>query len=151
MFLNFQARNIRIRTLPFCIRLHCNYLHRSQPDCFLNSTFYPSAGTVSSLAAHFSVWLHVVSVRNIESHYEMAGWHHRLDGYESEETLGVGDWGLACCDSWGRKESDTTERLNWTECISFFFPHLLCHKIFFCLFRNFSSSTCYVLWQKKDE
>ena len=45
---------------------------------------------------------------------EMAGWHHRLNGCESECTLGVGDGqgGLACCDSWGRKESDTTERLN---------------------------------------
>ena len=41
----------------------------------------------------------------------MAGWHHRGDGCESECTLGVGDGqgGLACCDSWGRKESDTTE------------------------------------------
>ena len=48
---------------------------------------------------------------------EMAGWHHRLDGRESQWTPGVGDGqgGLACCDSWGRKESDTTERLNWTE------------------------------------
>ena len=48
---------------------------------------------------------------------EMAGWHHWLDGHESEWTLGVGDGqgGLACCDSWGRKESDTTERLNWTK------------------------------------
>ena len=47
---------------------------------------------------------------------EMAGWHHWLDGCESEWTLGVGDGqgGLACCDSWGHKESDTTERLNWT-------------------------------------
>ena len=47
----------------------------------------------------------------------MAGWHHRLDGRESEWTPGVGDGqgGLACCDSWGRKKSDTTERLNWTE------------------------------------
>ena len=45
---------------------------------------------------------------------EMAGWHHRLDGHEVEQTPGVGDGqgGLACCDSWGRKESDTTERLN---------------------------------------
>ena len=48
---------------------------------------------------------------------EMAGWHHWLDGRESEWTLGVGDGqgGLACCDSWGHKESDMTERLNWTE------------------------------------
>ena len=50
---------------------------------------------------------------------EMAGWHHWLDGHESEWTPGVGDGqgGLACWDSWGRKESDTTERLNWTELI----------------------------------
>ena len=48
---------------------------------------------------------------------EMAGWHHWLDGRESEWTPGDGDGqgGLACCDSWGRKESDTIERLNWTE------------------------------------
>ena len=48
---------------------------------------------------------------------EMAGWHHRLNGHEFEWTPGVGDGqgGLACCDSWGRKESDTTERWNWTE------------------------------------
>ena len=46
---------------------------------------------------------------------EMAGWHHRLDGQECEWTPGVGDGqgGLACCGPWGRKESDTTERLNW--------------------------------------
>ena len=45
----------------------------------------------------------------------MAGWHHRLNGHESEWTLGVGDGqgGLACCDSWGHKELDTTEWLNW--------------------------------------
>ena len=48
---------------------------------------------------------------------EMAGWHHWLNGRESEWTLGVGDGqgGLACCDSWACKESDTTEQLNWTE------------------------------------
>ena len=47
---------------------------------------------------------------------EMAGWHHRLDGRESEWTPGVGDGqgGLACCDSWGHKESDKNEWLNWT-------------------------------------
>ena len=48
---------------------------------------------------------------------EMAGWHHWLDGHEFEWTPGVGDGqgGLACCDSWGCKESDMTEWLNWTE------------------------------------
>ena len=51
---------------------------------------------------------------------EMAGWSHWLDGCESAWTPGDGDrqGGLACCDSWGRKESDTTERLNWTELTS---------------------------------
>ena len=48
---------------------------------------------------------------------EMIGWHHRLNGHEFGWTPGAGDgWGgLACCGSWGPKESDMTERLNWTE------------------------------------
>ena len=50
---------------------------------------------------------------------EMAGWHHQLSGREFEWTPGVGDGqgGLVCCDSWGRKESDTTEGLTWAEII----------------------------------
>ena len=48
---------------------------------------------------------------------EMVGWHHRLNGHGFGWTPGVGDGqgGLVCCGSWGRKESDTTEWLNWTE------------------------------------
>ena len=48
---------------------------------------------------------------------EMVGWHHQLSGHGFRWTSGVGDGqgGLACCDSWGHKESDTTEQLNWTE------------------------------------
>ena len=48
---------------------------------------------------------------------KMVGWHHWLNGHGFRWTPGVGDGqgGLACCGSWGRKESDTTERLNWTE------------------------------------
>ena len=48
----------------------------------------------------------------------MVGWHHQLDGYESEQALGVGDGhgSLACCSPQGCKESDTTEWLNWTAC-----------------------------------
>ena len=50
---------------------------------------------------------------------EMAGWHHWLDGRESEWTPGVGDrqGGLACCNSWGRKELDMTERLIWSDLV----------------------------------
>jgi len=53
---------------------------------------------------------------------EMAGWHHGLNGCESEWTPGVGDGqgGLVCCDSWGHKESDTTEWLIWSDLIWWF-------------------------------
>ena len=45
---------------------------------------------------------------------EMVGWHHRLNGHEFEQALGVGDGqgSLVCCSPWGHKELDTTERLN---------------------------------------
>ena len=48
---------------------------------------------------------------------EMVGWHHRLNGHEFEQAPEVGDGqgGLSCCSSWGHKELNTTERLNWTE------------------------------------
>ena len=48
---------------------------------------------------------------------DMVGWHHQLDGHGLGWTAGVGDGqgGLACCGSWGHKESDTTKRLDWTE------------------------------------
>ena len=50
---------------------------------------------------------------------EMAGWHHWLDGHESEWAPGVGDGqgSLECCSLWDCKESDTTGWLNWTELI----------------------------------
>ena len=48
---------------------------------------------------------------------KLAGWYYWFNGCESEWTSGVGDGqgGLACCDSWGRKGLDMTERLNWAE------------------------------------
>ena len=48
---------------------------------------------------------------------EMVGWHHRLNGHEFKQVLGIGQGqgSLACCSPWGHKESDTTEQLNWTE------------------------------------
>ena len=78
---------------------------------------------------------------------EMAGWHHRLNGHEFEWTPGVGDGqgGLVCCDSWGPKELDTTERLNWTELniqlfffFSFQFLPLLKYS-WFTMFQLYSS------------
>ena len=48
---------------------------------------------------------------------EMVGWNQYIDGHEFKQVPGGGDGqgGLACCNSWGRKESGTTERLNWTD------------------------------------
>ena len=48
---------------------------------------------------------------------EMVGWHHQLNGHEFEQASGIGDGqgSLECCSSWGHKESNTTERLNWIE------------------------------------
>ena len=45
---------------------------------------------------------------------EMVRWYHRLEGHEFEQALGVGvgQGSLACCNSWGHKESNTTEQLN---------------------------------------
>ena len=85
---------------------------------------------------------------------EMAGWHHQLDGHESEWTPRVSDGqgGLVCCNSWGRKEMDTTERLNWTELYLFFrtlFSRAIAYHIhrfsFFIISQNipeFAMPTC---------
>ena len=65
---------------------------------------------------------------------ELVGWHHQLDGHESEQAPGVGDGqgGLEGCSPWGCKELDTTERLNWTETfISLYFPTFLLFCEFF--------------------
>ena len=74
---------------------------------------------------------------------EMAGWHHWLDAHGFVWTPGVGDGqgGLVSWDSWGRKELDTTERLNWTELILLCWPRSLEHK------RGFSKENiCYITY-----
>ena len=52
---------------------------------------------------------------------EMVGWHHWHNGHGFEWTPGIGDGqgGLVYCGSWGHKESDTTELLNWIELIEY--------------------------------
>ena len=84
-----------------------------------------------------------------EDRGEIPGWHHWLDGLESKWILGVGDGQrcLACCNSWGRKDSDTTEWLNWTE-LSWIFhcvyvPQLLYSFICRWICRLLSSSSYY--------
>ena len=74
---------------------------------------------------------------------EMAGWHHWLDGHESEWTPGVGDGqgGLACCDSWGHKELDMTEKLIWSDLRHFLHKH----PSFLLSFHK--CQTCTALWR----
>ena len=66
---------------------------------------------------------------------EMIGWHHRFNRHESEQAPGVGDRqeSLSCCSPWGYKESDTTEKLNWTEYITTTVQKLFCVFPKFCL------------------
>ena len=68
---------------------------------------------------------------------KMVGWHQWLNGHGFGWTSGVGDGqgGLACCSSWGRKELDTTERLNWTEG---------------CIVKGVISTVCY-LWNGTNQ
>ena len=81
---------------------------------------------------------------------EMAGWHHQLNGHEFEWTLRVSDGqgGLACCDSWGRKELDTTEQLNWAALkgkINYIhYKYLGQHKLLWILIatRNLKNKIC---------
>ena len=66
----------------------------------------------------------------------MIQWHHQLNGHEFEQALGVGDGqgSLVCCSPRGRKESDTTERVNWTEygivCVTSYQIMLISRRIF---------------------
>ena len=62
----------------------------------------------------------------------MAVWHHQLDEHESEQAQRVGDgqWSLACCSPWGRRESDTIERLNWTDNIYEIYTVIYLHMLY---------------------
>ena len=71
---------------------------------------------------------------------EMVGWHHWLNGHGFGWTPGVGDGqgGLVCCSSWGRKESDMTEWLNWTELkVIMLWPITIAAVLKFCCILRF--------------
>ena len=70
---------------------------------------------------------------------KFVGWHHRLNGHGFGWTLGVGDGqgGLGCCSSWGRKESDRSEWLNWNCALDFLRP---------CYFTTVNYLKMIVIW-----
>ena len=105
------------KSLQSCLTL-CDPIDGSPPGSHAPGIL--QARTLEWVAISFSnAWKWKVKVRQEEkgTEDEMAGWHHPLEGHEFEWTPGIGDGqgGLVCCDSWGRKESDMTEQLNWTE------------------------------------
>ena len=77
---------------------------------------------------------------------EMAGWHHRLNGCEFEWTPGDGDGqgGLGCCDSWGHKELDPTERLNWTDTLLAYFWFF---SLAWLLMKSYLVGKIYISWK----
>ena len=72
---------------------------------------------------------------------EMVGWHHQHNGHEFEQVPGAGNGqgSLACCSPWGHKESDTTERLNWTELNSLHQLRDISQTFFPCVLKNAAS------------
>ena len=68
---------------------------------------------------------------------EMVGWHHQFNGHGFGWTPGFvdGQGGLACCDSWGSKESDMTERLNWTK-LGHYTPKWLSYTVILVYIRS---------------
>ena len=75
---------------------------------------------------------------------EMAGWHHQFNGHELEQAPGVGDGmgGLACCSSWGCKELDMTEQLNWLNWTEAFPSE---HIYYFYIKQNHMKWNCHCL------
>ena len=71
---------------------------------------------------------------------EMVGWHHQLDGHRFGWTPGVGEGqgGLVCCSSWGCKESDTTEWVNWTELTAYVLNWICMYSLLLLLLSHFS-------------
>ena len=76
---------------------------------------------------------------------EMVRWHHWLNGHEFEWTPGVGDGqgGLGCCSPWGHKESDTTERLNWTHNVKLsILPNFVYNSVALSIFTFLCNHHC---------
>ena len=95
----------------------------NQPWIFIGRTeapiFWPPDVKSGLIGKITSCWKRLKAGGEGTIEDEMVGWHHWLDGQEFKQVLGVGDGqgSLACCSSWGSKESDTNERLNWTEAV----------------------------------
>ena len=81
-------------------------------------------------------------LRKIEGRRRRGGqrerWHYQLNGHQFKQAPAVGDGqgGLACCSPWACKESDTTERLNWTEQCAMFWEQIPCLQLIYNLVKD---------------
>ena len=114
----------RLLRVPWTARRSNQSILRISPGCSLegtmlklNSSTLPTPANNWLIGKDSDAWRDWGQEGKGTTEDEMAGWHHRLDGQEFEWTPGDGDGqgGLACCHSWGRKESDRTEWLNSTD------------------------------------
>ena len=122
---NFHVSGLFWNSTPCPSTSQMNYRHKTLmlQKCILQTKSQSSLTHVQIIShGHNGRWSsHSPSVLNTNTLFQTffgplkAGWHHQFDGHEFEWTPGVGDGqgGLVCCDSRGRKESDTTERLKW--------------------------------------
>ena len=103
-------------TSPFWRRSALGFLWREWCWSWNSSTLATSCGVLTHWKRLWC-WEGLGSRGEGDDREWDAGWHRWLDGCESQWTPGVGDGqgGLASCDSWGRKESDMTERLIWSD------------------------------------
>ena len=82
----------------------------------------------------------------------MVGWHHRLDGHESEQALGDGEGQgrLACCSPWGRRELDVIGQLNnsntTVHCQHYYLHALPSEVLLSCLPKQVLLFSCFLMW-----
>ena len=120
-----NKRNKKLTTVPLCHPIHTALSfpwpsHNFCPACILNldpRVLWPPHAKSWLIGKDSDAGRDWGQEEKGTTEDEMAGWYHWLDGRECEWTPRVGDGqgGLACYNSRGRQESDTTERLNWTE------------------------------------
>ena len=122
---NFHVSGLFWNSTPCPSTSQMNYRHKTLmlQKCILQTKSQSSLTRVQIISHGHNGWWssHSPSVLNTNTFFQTffgplkAGWHHWFDGHEFEWTPGVGDGqgGLVCCDSWGLKESDMTEQLNW--------------------------------------